>query len=109
MIVNGTALEVPLGPAAVTCAVPAVAIRAEGTNAIASVSLGENPSSGVPAQRIFVFNKPLPVTTRRKLKSPATAVLGAMELIEGAPVRLATLKTSGADVPPPGTGLKTVI
>jgi hypothetical protein len=56
------------------------------------VSLGENPANGAPPQKIVELNNPLPVTTSRKLKSPATAVLGAMELIEGTPVRLETLK-----------------
>jgi hypothetical protein len=109
VIVNGNGLEVPPGPEAVTWIVPGLGKRAEGTNAIASVSLGENPANGAPPQKILEFNNPLPVTTSRKLKSPATAVLGAIELIDGVPVTPEMLKTKGAEVPPPGAGLNTVI
>lgn len=108
MIVKTIGLEVPPGPAAVTWAVPAVDIRADDTNAIACVSLGENPGSGVPFQKILVFKSPLPVTTRRKLNAPATAVLGEMELMDGVPGVLVTLKGRATEVPPAGAGLNTV-
>jgi len=85
-----------------------VEIRAEDTNAIASVSLGENPGNAVPFQKIVVLPRPPPVTTRRKLKPPATAVFGEMELMEGVPGVLVILKVRAAEVPPPGAGLKTV-
>ena len=84
-------------------------MRADDTNATTSLSLGENPGNAVPPQKIVELKRPVPVTSRRKLKPPADAVLGDRELMTGEPDGLGMLNTKAAEVPPPGAGLRTVI
>ena len=54
------------------------------------------------------LTKPVPLTARLNADPPAVALDGERLLLVGTGLEALTLKTTAADVPPPGAVLKTV-
>jgi hypothetical protein len=111
LIVNVVALEAPPpggGLNAVTEAVPASAMSPTGTVAVTCVMLTTVVASAAPFQSITVpVSKLVPVTVSVNAGLPAIAEVCDNNVTVG--TGLLIVKVIAADVPPPGSGLKTVM
>jgi hypothetical protein len=108
---NVSAPDVPppgLGLVTVIFAVPEFVISVAGTWAVSCVALAKLVVSAVPFQFTTApLTKLLPFTVSVNAAPPTNALAGESEETIGAVLLIA--KVTGADVPPPGAGLVTVM
>src|SRR5207249_4118769 len=111
LVMNVRAADVPppgAGLNTVTEAVPGVATSTAGMAAVSCVALTNVVVRGAPFQRTSEpVTKLLPVTVRVKAAPPAVALAGASPLTTGTGLA-AIVNVWALEVPPPGSGVKTV-